>query len=129
MGTSTQDISACLRNTQCLTGRIRLRVVRDVVDQVREVIHRPTKKQFGAIDESVVYMYPKSLRDKMKNVVVGTGYDSLGMQFVNRNDNLNSRPVKGTRQVQTRIKVKEVQLRILQRMHMGVVTGHLLKQI
>ncbi|XP_067658203.1 uncharacterized protein [Haliotis asinina] len=83
------DILGCLRTNQRLTGGIRLRFVRGIVDQVRQINRRPTKRHLEVVAQRLVDMYPESLQDRIENDVVGTGYDSLMMQFVNRNDNLN----------------------------------------
>lgn len=72
-----------------LQADARRQFVREVVDQVREKTVSCAKKQWEDIAINIVRKYPSSFEDRIGNIKLGSGYESLLKQLVNRNENLN----------------------------------------
>ncbi|XP_048245216.1 uncharacterized protein LOC124118583 [Haliotis rufescens] len=83
------DIVTLLEQGKRLPQPLRYTLVRSVTDRVRTKTHKATKRQFGIIAQRMVSKYPSSLQDKIDNLIIGTGYDSIQAQLVSRNENLN----------------------------------------
>ncbi|XP_046562131.1 uncharacterized protein LOC124271107 [Haliotis rubra] len=84
-----RDITDPLQRGKRLMPDARRKLVRIIVDEIRERTFHATKTQFSVIAKRIVQRFPKSLEDRIEDIVVGTGYDLFAKQLLNRNDNLN----------------------------------------
>lgn len=86
------EIKPDLENGRRLEVDARRKCVREVVDDVRSVTKMCSKRQFEVIAQTVVTMYPNTVEDRVGDIKIGTGYDSLMKQLKARN-NFNRIPV------------------------------------
>ncbi|XP_072032571.1 uncharacterized protein [Amphiura filiformis] len=69
--------------------RLRREMIRIIVDNLNKPGSKlPRTKQLGLLARAIVEKYPKSFRDEVGGMDVGTGYDSFLKQLVNKVDNI-----------------------------------------
>lgn len=81
--------------------RLRREMVRIIVDDLNKPgLKLPRTKELGRIAQAIVNKYPKSFADNIGGMVVGSGYESLLKQLVNKVDNA-TRPNPNKRKLST----------------------------
>ena len=78
-----------LENGNRLKVDVRRKFVREVVDGIRNVTNHCSKRDFETVAQTVVRLYPSTFEDRIGEIRIGTGYDSLMKQLITRNENLN----------------------------------------
>lgn len=63
-------------------------VIRTICDAIYNIAKHPGRKALNKIAQKITLKYPQLL-DKICGDVIGTGYDSIAMQLINRMENLN----------------------------------------
>lgn len=81
-----------LRSGNRLSGSSRQKLVRKIIDQVFRHSQSPRKADLRVVAQQIVQLYPKTFEDKIGDVVVGSGEETLLMQLTSRRDNLNRSP-------------------------------------
>lgn len=78
-----------LRNKVQPNPALRREMVRIVSAEVHAIHSHPGRRQLRVLAERIVNEYPDSFCDRMDDVLVGSGHDSLVFQFEERLNNLN----------------------------------------
>lgn len=72
-----------------INADLRRKFVREVVDEVRKISSHCGKKDFETIAERITRKYPNTFQDRIGDIRIGSGHDSLLKQLVARNENVN----------------------------------------
>ena len=83
------NIKRCLYNSYRLTHTDRKRMVRLIVDQMREECLNPTLQQVTMISHRIVNEFPNSFQDQVDGQCVGSGIAYLSRQLKNRIEHIN----------------------------------------
>jgi len=83
------ELKVLFESGQRLQTDGRRKFVREVIDEIRKGNKNCVKRQFEALADTLVNMYPGTFEDRIGLVRIGSGYDSLMKQFISRNENLN----------------------------------------
>ncbi|KAF7645123.1 hypothetical protein LDENG_00209580, partial [Lucifuga dentata] len=81
-------IGDTLNNQKRPSARDRREIIRLITAEILAVCKNPIKKHLSEIARKMVLAYPKSFKDIIEGVVVGTGYDSITKQLQCRVDNI-----------------------------------------
>ena len=72
----------------------RRQMIRVLADDIAKITSRPMRKHLTVVASKVVAEFPSSFQDKLDDVVVGSGYNSILTQLEQRFQNLNRQPMK-----------------------------------
>lgn len=80
---------SCLKKGERPRPSQRREIVRIVVEDVQKITKKPSKKQLSHIAEKMVTQYPSAFKDVIGDQTVGSGFDSLLKNVVQRVYNQN----------------------------------------
>lgn len=71
------------------SAQLRRQMVRIIVSHIHAKCKNPRKKHMEIIAMKIVEQYPMSFQDKIDQMIVGSGWDSLQRQLTLRSENIN----------------------------------------
>lgn len=94
-----------LNSGKHLPPKMRHVVIRTICEKIYNITKHPGRKALNNIAQKITLKYPQLL-DKICGDVIGTGYDSISMQLINRMENLNRSTSLKNRWTPTDVKSK-----------------------
>lgn len=85
----SKTLSTTLKNGARPKPSQRCDMVRILIDDVHNITLKPSRKQLARVAEKIVLQHPKSFKDVIGEDTIGTGYDSLLKNLVDRSQNQN----------------------------------------
>ena len=85
----SQNLQDSTKNKERPFPADRREMIRVVVDDIVKICRKPTRRQLVVIAAKFVEDYPQSFEDKLEDMVIGTGYNSILSQLEQRFANTN----------------------------------------
>ena len=84
-----RDLLSQLEKGMRPSPKVRREMIRIVCGDIANITLKPGKKTLACIAQEMVNRYPKSFKDNVEGIIVGTGYDRVLRQLIHRFENIN----------------------------------------